>query len=218
MNIPHVLTDWAGLIANTVSIGTPVILLIWFLVTSKRQLSDQYFNELPGYYGGFTKPLDPEFKVNEGGVLLRILNIDANGYFQREFDFGEHRATVTPDNRLFFEQLRDGIYTCMGKMDHHIYRSKVRNPMDAAQNRTYTGKFFVVDRLDIDFRSYNIQQYIQMEYDITHFREMKTLELKLVKVHREISQLPADITLYKQIGLHFDVYNSVKDTSFRGDS
>jgi len=201
--------------AAVISIGTPVVLFIWFAITRKTHLAETYFKELIGNYGGFTEPIDPAIGVNNGGFLLRILHIDSNGYFQGEFDFGENKVNVSPANQLSFQQVRDGIYTCMGKIDHQIYASEDRHPMKAGENRTYRGKFYVVDRLDFQFKSYNFENYIQLEYDLIHYREMKVIELKLVKTHREISQLPGEITVFKEIGLSFDVYNAVKEVAFR---
>ena len=211
MNLP----DSVSLAANCFSVATPVILLCWFLVTSKRHLKEAYFKELPGNYGGFTKPIDEYMDVCEGGFLLRILNVDANGYFQGEFDYGESRRSVTGQNDLQHEQLRDGIFECIGQISHRIYRAKPRHPMNSRNNRKYTGKFYVVDRLDFDFRNIGFDTYIQKEYEITHFREMNTLELRLVKTSRELNPLPAHITLYKDNGLTYNLYDTVKLVSFR---
>lgn len=209
------LIDKVSFAANAISVGTPCILLAWFFITSKRHLKELYFKELPGNYGGFTKPIDENIDVREGGFLLRILSIDANGYFQGEFDYGENRTSVTPANQLQFEQLRDGIFECIGQLSHKIYRSKSRHPMDSKQNRQYKGSFYVVDRLDFDFSNIDFQTYIQKEYEIIHYREMNVIELKLVKTYREISKLPDHILLYKDNGLTYNVYDSVKQVSFR---
>jgi len=191
------LSDFISLLANLISIGTPVILLIWFLITSKRHLKEAYFKELPGSYGGFTKPIDEDIGVREGGFLMRILNVDANGYFQGEFDYGENRTTVTGNNQLLDEQIRDGIFECIGQVSHTIYRSRSRHPMNSEDNRQYSGRFFVVDRLDFDFRNADFESYIQLEYEFIHFREMNVIELNLVKTHRVLNKLPDRITLYK---------------------
>ena len=209
------LPDSISLAANCLSVATPGILLCWFLITSKRHLKEAYFKELPGNYGGFTNPVDERINVREGGFLLRILNIDANGYFQGEFDYGENRTSVIGNNELLHEQLRDGIFECIGQINHQIYRSKARHPMDSQNNRQYKGTFYVVDRLDFDFRNINFETYIQKEYEITHFREMNTIELRLIKTRRELNPLPAHITLYKENGLTFNVYDTVKQVSFR---
>lgn len=209
------LPNFISLVANCLSIATPVILLVWFLVTSKRHLKEAYFKELPGRYGGFTKPIDETTKVREGGFLLRILNVDANGYFQGEFDYGENRTSVVGNNQLQHEQLRDGIFQCIGQVDHKIYRSKSRHPMDSKNNRQYKGKFYVVDRLDFDFKNVPFETYFQKEYDFIHFREMNTIELSLVKTGRELNPLPPHIILYKDNGLTLSVYDSVQQQSFR---
>ena len=202
-------------ISDIVSIATPVVLLIWFLISRKTHLQETYQKEILGYYGGFTKPIDNSLGINQGGILLRILSVDANGYFIGDFDFGENKTTVTPNNQLFFQQIRDGFYTCLGKIDHEIYASQDRHPYKADENRTYIGKFYVVDRLDFEFKSYNFETYIQLEYDLVHYREMNVIELKLFKKHREISQLPDEITVHKKIGLSYDLYDSVKSIAFR---
>ncbi|MEJ5995233.1 hypothetical protein WG904_12465 [Pedobacter sp. Du54] len=202
-------------LADIVSVGTPIVLLIWFAISRKTQLEESFYKDFVGHYGGFTEPIDKSSGIDHGGFLLRILNIDSNGYFLGEFDFGEIKTTISSDKRLSFQQMRDGIYTCLGKIDHEIYASEDRHPMKVDQNRIYKGKFYVVDRLDFQFKSYNFENYIQLEYDLIHYREMKVIELKLTKTHKEISQLPAEITAHKKIGLSHDVYESVKFSSFR---
>ena len=202
-------------LSEIISIGTPVVLLIWFAITRKTQLQESYHRDILGHYGGFTSPIDETIGTNHGGFLLRILNVDANGYFIGDFDFGENKVTISDNKQLSFQQVRDGIYTCLGRIDHTIYRSKDRHPMKVNENRTYTGKFYVVDRLDFSFKSYNFENYIQLEYDLIHYREMNVIELKLVKTYKDISQLPAEVTVHKKVGLNHDVYDSVRFSAFR---
>jgi hypothetical protein len=209
------LTDTISVTANFISVGTPVILLIWFCITSKRHLKEVYFKELPGKYAGFTNPVDETNDVRQGGFLMRILSIDANGYFLGEFDYGESRTTVFGNNQLQHDQIRDGIFECIGQITHRIYRSKARHPMHSKENRQYKGKFYVVDRLDFDFRNIDFETYNQLEYEFIHFREMNVIELNLVKTHRELNKLPEHITLYKDNGLTYSVYDTVKQISFR---
>jgi len=200
--------------AALISIATPIVLGVWFAITRKSHLSETYYQEITGSYGGFTEAIDANIGVDHGGFLLRIINIDSNGYFLGEFDFGESKTSVLSNHQFATQQMRDGIYICLGQIDHQIYTSEDRHPMKAYENRTYTGKFYVVDRLDFQFKSYNFENYIQLEYDLVHYREMKVIELKLVKTHREISQLPAEITVHKKIGLTNDVYDMVQWSAF----
>lgn len=198
-------------LSNIISIVTAIVLVVWFRYSRKSYLAENYFKEITGKYGGFTEAFNED--ISNGGILLRILEIDANGYFIGEVEYGEVR-TFIDDNRLVDEQIRDGVYTCIGLINHKFKREKKRHPMKVKENRKYKGKFYIVTRLDYEFNKYNFDQYVHLEYNLIHNREMNVLELQLVKSYDTTYELPKKMTLHKSRGLSFDVYDSVKFSSF----
>lgn len=205
--------------SDFISLCTPLILFIWFLYSSRERLKKDYSMELIGSYGGFTEPIDSDIHSN-AGLILNILRVDSNGYFQGELHYGENLTTITKTKELNFSQLREGFHSVAGRIEHTVYLNKERNIMKQVENRLYHGSLYVVDRLDYDFHSYNFEAYIQLDYQITHYREMNVIELKLLKNHKdilELAPLPKTATLYPTIGLMFDVPRTVAEIAFRGN-
>lgn len=202
--------------SNFISIATPIVLFLWFLVSRKSHLQEIYYKEVTGNYGGITAPITEIDGKVRSGFLLHIFDVDANGYFMGEFNFGENKFTYSYDGGFAYQQLQEGNYPCLGRIDHEINTTMDRHPMRADENRTYRGKFYVVDRLDFEFKSSNFEQYIKLEYDLVHYREMKVIELTLVKSYKDAPQLPSIITIHKKIGLQNDVYDIVKLLAFKG--
>ena len=83
-------------IADVISIITPIVLVCWFYYSQRHTLSKNYFENIPGIYGGFT---DPKNKGGEGyrvysGIIMNIKDIDSNGFFKGELDFAETTTEV----------------------------------------------------------------------------------------------------------------------------
>lgn len=211
------LTDWS----NIISITTPIILLLWFYFSQRLKLSNQYFSEIVGSYAGFTESINPEVEKNEkgqiySGILMRIMDIDSNGYFKGDFEYGEN-LTTSNNHTIEFRQLMEGVYTFLGKLDFKLYRKKTRHPYKISDNRSYIGKLYIVDRLDYQYEKYDFETYVRAEYDIIHFREMKALKFKFVKNYRQKLDIPNEFIIDRHIGLSFNPSDSVKSTAFRGD-
>ena len=213
-------TNWTlEQISSSVSIVTPIILLSWFYYSQRQILSKSYFENVPGIYGGFTDPISDQSKEKGhiySGIILNIREIDDKGYFKGEFDFAE-TTTDLIDNKIFDRQLTDGVYQFYGKFDFKIYQSKIRHPFKPNQNRVYIGKLYLVDRLDFNFDSYNIETYLKAEFDILHYREMQTLKFTFSKSYKKDSpKLPSTFILNKKIGLNFEPYNNLVRSVFLG--
>ena len=146
---------------------------------------------------------------------MNIRDIDNKGFFKGEFDFGETEMT-RQNERPIAINLRDGIFTFLGKLNHRLLRNKTRHPFKPEENRQYLGKLFIVDRLDFSFSDYKIEDYLSAEYDIVHYREMQTMKFTLSKVYKaDRPELPKTFTLYKSAGFDFEPYKNVKQTVFR---
>ncbi|WP_183576980.1 hypothetical protein HDF18_12170 [Mucilaginibacter sp. X5P1] len=206
---------------NIVGISTPIILLMWFYFSQRLNLSNKYFSEVVGNYAGFTETLNLELEKKENGriysgIIMRIVDIDANGYFKGEFQYGEN-LTVTGTRALEFHQIMEGVYTFLGKIDFQLYLKKNRHPYKVSDNRKYLGKLYIVDRLDYQYEKYDFETYMKAEYDIIHFREMKAIKFMFVKANSENFELPKEFILDRQIDLSFSPLENVKSTAFKGD-
>jgi hypothetical protein len=193
--------------AQIFEIVTPIVLFIWFLVLRRQK----FFEEFLGIYSGFM-PFDQSDVRGpiEGGIILNVADISSSGYFRGEADFRRNYA-ITGDF------VSDGIFSCYGKMSYGLSFRFRRNPLKAKENRTYFGKLYIVDRLDIDYKNQSIDSFLQAEYNILYLREMKVLEFNLVsKTDRIPFELPLSFSLYKAMGINFEPYNSVRDIIFQG--
>lgn len=202
-------------ISAAISIVTPIILLFWFYYSQRQILSKNYFEKLPGIYGGFT---DPKNEGGQGyqvysGIIMNIKDIDNKGYFKGELDFAETTTEQLP------RKLIDGIATFYGKLNFKLVYSKKRHPFKPKENRIHVGKLYLVDRLDFDFENYKIENYVKAEYDILHYREMQVLKFTLSKVYRkEGFYLPNSFLLYKTLGFNFEPYKNLIDVVFEGQT
>jgi hypothetical protein len=204
-----------------ISIGTPIILLIWFYYSQRRTLSKSYFENIPGIYGGFTNPISDQTKEEKriyAGIIMNIRDIDDKGYFKGEFDFAE-TTTDLKDNRIFYRKLKDGVFQFYGKFNFKIYLNKTRHPFKPEENRVYKGKLYLVERLDFNFDNYKINNYLKAEFEIWHYREMQTLKFTFNKAYKNDGfDLPTSFILNKKIGLNFEPYINLVKTVFIGQT
>lgn len=201
-------------ISAGITIATPVILLIWFYYSQKQTLSRNYFSEIDGIYAGFTDPISaaPPNGSIYGGIILKIRDVNANGYFKGEFEFGEIESL---GNRPEDRNLINGIHSFYGKIDFGLYINKTRHPFKPNDNRIYRGKLYIVDRLDFSFENYKIDDYLCSEYELIHYREMQTIKFSLSKNYKKNSlNIPQSFVLYKSAGFKFEPYSSVKEIVF----
>ena len=202
-------------IADVISIITPIVLVCWFYYSQRHTLSKNYFENIPGIYGGFT---DPKNKGGEGyrvysGIIMNIKDIDSNGFFKGELDFAE---TTTEENP---RKLIDGVSTFYGKLNFELQFAKIRHPFKPKQNRQYAGKLYIVDRLDFDFDNYQIENYLRAEYNIIHYREMQTMKFEISEIYKQDGfYLPNSFLLNKTIGLNFDPYKNLVQVVFEGQT
>jgi hypothetical protein len=204
-------------LGQVIGIGTPIILLFWFLYTQYQSYTRNYFREIEGIYAGFTESGRnlPGIKGINAGIIMYIRDVDNKGFFKGEFEFGE--MTLTIQNKIPIERpLSAGIHTFLGKLNYKFYKDKSRHPLRVEENRVYTGRLYIIDRLDFQFETIKMEQYLQMEYDIIHFRELKALKFTLVNIHKETAQkLPKQFTLYKSGGFAFEPLKGVQDVIFK---
>lgn len=207
-------------ISTALSIATPVILLLWFYYSRRLALSKSYFTQIEGLYAGFTETVTKlsDSKRVYSGIIMNILDADEKGYFRGEFEFTERKIEAV-DNMVSSSIVYEGLYSFWGKIDFKLYRSKCRNPLRPDENRIYKGKFYIVERLDFDFKIHKLETYLRAEYDIVHYREMQTIEFQQKIDHRPQSPgAPKTYTLFRKMGANFEPYNNVKRVVFAGDS
>jgi len=202
---------WSYIIA----IFTPIVLLYWFVFIQKQN----YFNEILGIFAGYTDPSDKTKAIvkEEGrfnsGVIMNFRDV-SNGYYRGEFDFRENISNSEEDRLL-----SDGFHCFYCKMNYKVYLIKKRNPLDIKKNRVYKGKLYILNRLDFDFGNQKIDDFLVAEYDVIHYREMRTLQLTLSQVHKEeFLRTPKSFKLHQSLGLGFEPYKNVKESIFRGFS
>jgi len=198
-------------ISNIISVGTPLILLIWFYYSQKQSLSKNYYNQIDGIYAGYTSPtIPPEGKFTKAGMVFTIRDTDNSGYFKGELEFVEIRHWSN-NQQLYSERVVEASYTFLGNMRFELYIDKTRHPFRLEENRIYTGILTIVDRLDFQFEEFKIEDYSSAEYKITHYREMQVMKFDLIKKHRpDFALLPNSFTLYKSMGFNFEPYASIK--------
>ena len=169
--------------AAVISIATPVVLLIWFYYSQRQRFAKNYFDEINGIYAGYTDPISivPDKRGLNAGIIMNIVGTDENGYSKGEFDFAETKTDIT-SNYISDTTIRDGMHTFIGKLNFELFKDKTRHPFKAEQNRIYIGKLYIVDRLDFQFEITSIETYLQAEYDIIHYREMKVMKFTLNKI------------------------------------
>jgi hypothetical protein len=203
-------------VANLISIITPLILLVWFYYTLKQSLSKNLYNELRGIFAGFIRP---SFHGKDGdmvhaGMILNIRDVDHKGYFKGQFDMRESVSSVK-DSVVSVRVVSDGLYSFLGDIKFELFRDIKRHPFNVKENRIYSGKLYIIDRLDFNLERFDMKDYVRAEYSIRYLREMEVLELTLDKVHRKGSQnFPAKTILYKSAGFSFEPYESVKKVVF----
>jgi hypothetical protein len=187
-------------ISQIVSFSTPVILLIWFCYSQYQLYLKNYCSEIAGIYAGFPK-LDEKIKDGNRkhtGLILKICDVDSKGYFRGEFSYGK----IAINDQFKISPLLSGKHVFFGKLNYCFHFDKKRHPLKVKENRAYIGKLYIIDRLDFQFETKKMDQYIQMEYSITHYRELKSMKFSILVNHRkESSELPNDFILYKSIGL-----------------
>lgn len=203
-------------ISNWIGVSTPIILITWFYYSQKQTLSKSYFNSIDGTYAGYTQPtLDkPEDKFLEAGIIFHIRDTNESGYFIGELEYKE--IWKWSANHQFYSQSAiEASNTFLGKINFEVYRDKMRHPFKPPENRIYKGILTIVDRLDFQFESYKIEDYVSAEYNIDHYREMQTMKFTLIKKNRpEFVHLPNSFTLYKSLGFDFEPYSSLKSGLF----
>ena len=187
-------------INQVVGIGTPIILLTWFCYSQYQLYFMNYCSEIAGRYAGFPE-LDNKYRNGhriQTGLILNICDVDSKGYFRGEFSYGK----TTYNNQFEITPLQIGVHVFLGKLNYIFYWDKKRHTLKVEENRVYFGKLYIIDRLDFQFEKIKMDQYLQMEYSITHYRELKAMKFSLLKNYRkESDQLPNDFILYKSIGL-----------------
>lgn len=196
------------IIANILSIATPVILLIWFLYMSWQQNSKNLYDEVRGDYAGLISSEETSDGISPtyGGIILRIVNINSDGYFKGEFDFGESK-----DLKI----LSDGNYVFIGKVNYCFYINRIRVPFVKKENRVYRGKLYVVERLDTPAGQINQEELSNFEYDFTYYREIQQIQLDKLVIKSTVNQnIPSQILLSKKLDIMFEPYGIVKQLCF----
>jgi hypothetical protein len=219
------LTAWLNNISlseasNLISIATPGVLIAWFYYSQKNTYSKEYYSEIAGVYGGFNEPVtkfdEKKERIYAGGIM-NIVDVDSNGYFRGELNYGENRSSNT-NGTITFEQVTRGIQTFTGYLDYRMFWKRKRDSYNANKNRKYKGRLYIVHRLDFQFEKMKIEEYTERIYDIVHYREMKVLVFKLRKVtDKDHSNLPHEFKLYRDMGLSFEPSRNVKETAFAGN-
>jgi hypothetical protein len=206
---------------NTIlGICTPIILLLWFLFSQWNRISKSYLEEIPGLYAGFTPHVVDIDNASglQSGMIMKIRDVNVNGYFRGQFDFREQRTYVMNENALRSDRLRDGIFTFIGKINYKYYLPKKRHPYRLVENRTYKGIMYIVDRLDFDLGKQSFEDFLSAEYEFAHYRELKEIKFIRKKMYKVDRPLPAKFTLYKAVDTRSEPYIHVKAVVFNGES
>lgn len=218
-------SDIVSTMSDLFSIGTPIILLIWFYISRRQVLSQFYFKEIGSEYAGFIKPLlqnekeaTPENR-HYAGVIFDFHTVNSSGYFRGEFEYKETTLAPIPYNARFnsapnLEIHGEGLHTFWGKIDFELFLPKRRQPFNLKDNRKYNGSLYVVDRLDLNIATHQVIDFLVAEYKFVHYREMEVIDLNLHKHVKKEILLPATITLYKKTGADFEPYSSIKRVVF----
>ena len=144
-------------------------------------------------------------------AILSIKSINSDGFFIGEFDYGE-RDREREDGP---PQIVDSLNTFYGKIDYKVSFKHGVHPLKPETNRTYKGKLYVVDRLDIPFKISTIETFKTHEFDVIHYREMGVLELTFFEEYRKGSfEYPQSLILQKSKGIGFEPYQTLKNTVF----
>lgn len=210
-------------IADGVSIFTAIILAVWFIISRRQLLSQNYYAELKSQYAAFLKTTNrPPLETIYSGMILSILDVDNNGYFRGTLDFAETAHTFFQGN-IFSDRTKiGGEFEFLGLLEFRAAPDEVIsprriNPIIKSDNRTYTGKLYVVKTLETP--SENYETNIIAEYDITHYRELGVIEFenRILKDGQEIytELLPEKCSLNKKFESSFSVFNRVKKWSFK---
>ena len=88
---------------------------------------------------------------------MNIKQVNAEGFFLGEFDFAESKDH---DNMV------DSLCSFYGKIEYHVSLKKGILPLNHLTNNIYSGKLYIVARLDIPFKISKIESFITHEYDI----------------------------------------------------
>jgi len=201
--------DWSAVI----SIGTPIILLIWFFHSQKQILSKSYYDEVKGVYAGFVEStFFPKYNgIIYSGIIMELTDINGQGYFKGEARFGA-RESCFKDGMPTQDLIHTGIYFFHGKLIHRIKLKRNRNPFVANKNRKYIAKFYFVEQLEATTDIDNYEKLISAEYKIEHFREMQVLKFSHVKSNNKAHELiPKSFTLYRSGGYSMEPFVFLKD-------
>jgi hypothetical protein len=203
-------------ISQFFSLAVPFILLVWFCYTQYQNYLKSYCKEIEGVYAGFVSSSRnlTDTKGLNGGIIMYIRDVDNKGFFNGEFRYRETKLTIQ-NSIPKTELLTDGLHTFLGKMNFRFYFDKIRHPLKPMENRSYKGKLYVIVRLDFQFETNKMEDYLLSEYDIIHLREMKVLKFTLKQTKRDLAQkLPNSFTLFKSRGFTFEPLSGVKDIIF----
>lgn len=200
-------------LANILSIGTPVILFIWFLYSRKGDLAKAYFEEVAGIYAGYTqnfvKPYEGSF---QSGIILNIKDVQSNGFFTGNIDSRQIDIKENAKHPV----VSTGIFSFYGRIKHRFSFKLKTHPFNPKRNRIYKGVIYVVHRLDINIENQTINTYLRAEYNMVHYRESGVIKFTLKKKHSELLHLPTKFILHKKRGLTFEPYTNVKESIFGG--
>ncbi|HWZ21250.1 MAG TPA: hypothetical protein VNW06_01280, partial [Cytophagaceae bacterium] len=75
----------------------------------------------------------------------------------------DYAESVDRDSKI------DSLNSFYGKIDYYVSFKKDVHPLKAATNNIYTGKLYVVDRLDIPYKIETIDTYVTHEFDVKHY-------------------------------------------------
>lgn len=111
-----------------VSLAIPAVLLFWFVYSQWEKHSNVFYTELAGLYVNFTDHVneiqfDPERETRYSGMIFNIREINNDGYFSGDIDFGEIISTQV-GKRL----VSDGMFNFMGNFNYWPHTNKRRNP------------------------------------------------------------------------------------------
>jgi hypothetical protein len=205
--------------SNVISIITPIVVLIWFYYSRKQILSKDYYSEIKGIYAGYTEPfrMTTNLENVHAGIIMNIRDADSSGNFRGEFEFRE-KLYVAENSKLISKNVTGASYSFIGKMNYSLHFDKKRNPFRPKENRTYLGKLYIIERLDISFQDYKMEKYYVAEYKIIHFREMQSLKFEFKKDYKSGIICPKSFVLYKKFGFDFEPYKVVKNWAFNNET
>lgn len=184
----------------------------------KESLSERYYNELPGKYAGYVGTTQRrELNVNQylrAGMIVKILEVDTNGYFKGNFDYRANVETSTEDAlTVKFSSGSSGNF--YGKIRWNLKRNKERHPFQVADNRIYKGHVYLTTNLNLNENVFELDRIVHDIFEVTHYRELQLLKFSLLERKRKGAvDLPSDFSLNKSSGLYYEFYDSVQQIIF----